>query len=92
MGKANSKKVGRVERSGPKPRPAPAFDAAKKKLAELKDDALAKHWSPLETRRRIASERNVSRGPWRRAVKAVFGAGVLELPDLRQLDLFSEVA
>ncbi len=77
-----------------KPRPAPVFDLAVNRLQNLKAIALAELWSPLKTRRRIAKHRKrcqVSKGPWRRAVKVVFGTGVLELPDFRQLDLFRKV-
>jgi hypothetical protein len=73
-------------------RPTPALDRSVVSLRKLQTASLAERWSPKRLARAIRDARDASRPVWRRAIVQVFGVGVAELPDTRQLGLFAEVA
>jgi hypothetical protein len=79
----------KIERSAlpKKRRPTPAFDRAISLVTKLQEEAKVRNVSPRAFRRELARARDASRPVWRRAVKAVLGVGVLELPDFRQTTL-----
>lgn len=72
----------------PKARARPSFDKALVAVTDIAAAALILRWSPKELRKQLRAERCVCPKVWGNAVRKVFGAGVRELPDLRQLPMF----